>query len=410
MATPKRRSLITLSTEHLPDGWLASTSALAGVPEKLDEILKSSRPLALRLNAPFSLRDAEIEQIKSVSSELRANSDTLIFVATGGTSLAARGLLETLRSPQDDGFEVLFAGDNLDPNALSDLIMMTGRRLSLVVAGQGPLSAETAVATALVRELVRQRHGPAEAQRRIVVAADGDCSDLIQLAGHEGYRLLPVSPGLSGRSAMYTAAGLMPLAACGFDVLQVAEGARSQIRGMESKSLEENPALAYATARLAAIEAGRTVELLWTEGPRWEHLADLWRYLLAGGSLLPTRAGLNSDRWMIEPWQGHNRDKTLNTLLTLEVIKSESTVPEVPGWPAVAALAGQRLAELFPRLRAQAITSQASEGFLTIGLPRLDAFHLGALCAFFQRSNALVELAREAIAFDEHPLRLGAAR
>jgi glucose-6-phosphate isomerase len=209
---------------------------------------------------------------------------------------------------------------------------------------------------------------------------------------------------------MYTAAGLMPLAACGFDVLQVAEGARSQIRGMESKSLEENPAMAYATTRLAAIEAGRTVELLWTEGPRWEGLANLWRYLLAGGSLLPTRAGLNSDRWMIEPWQRHNREKTLNTVLTLEVVKNESTVPEVPGWPAAAALAGQKLAELFPRLRAQAIASQASDGYLTIGLPRLDAFHLGALCAFFQRSNALAELAREASAFDEHPLHLGAAR
>ncbi len=410
MATPKRRSLITLSTEHLPEGWLSSTPALTGIPEKLDEILKSSRPMALRLNAPFSLRDAEVEQIKSVSSELRANSDVLFFVATGGTSLTARGLLETLRSPLDDGFEVIFAGDSLDPNALGELALVAERRLGLVVAGQGPLSAETAAATAVVRDLVRHRHGPAEAQRRIVVAADGDCSELIQLAGQEGYRLLPVVPGLSGRSAMFTAAGLMPLAACGFDVLQLAEGARSQIRGMESKLLEENPALAYAAARLAAIEAGRTVEVLWTEGPRWQGLADLWRYLLSGGALLPTRAGLNSERWLVEPWQRHNRDKTLNTILTLEVVKSEGTVPEVPGWPATTALAGQKLAELFPRLRAQAITSQAGEGFLSIGLPRLDAFHLGALCAFFQRSNALVELAREASAFDEHPLHLGAAR
>lgn len=408
MATPKRRSLITLSTEHLPPGWIPSAAApLIASAEKLDETLKTSRPLALRLNSPFSLRDAEIEQLKNLASELRANSDLSIFVAGGGTSLAARGLFETLQSPHEDGFPVLFAGDNLDSTGLSELVDGVGeRKLTVVFAGQGPLSAETTATVALLRDLVRHRHGEAEAQRRIAVLADGDCPDLIQLAGQEGYRLLAMAPGLSGRSAMFTVAGLMPLALTGVDVLQVAEGARSQIRGMETRTLEENPALAYATARFAAFVQGRRVEILWTEGSRWNALGDIWRYLFSAGSLFPVRAALHSERWMLEPWQRNNREQTLNTMLTLELVKSESEVPEVPGWPTGQAVAGQKLTELMPSLREQAVKASAPEGHLAVGLPRLDAFHLGALCAFFQRAAALGELAIDAAAFDEHPLSL----
>ena len=408
MATPKRRSLITLSTEHLPTGWVASGAGLMmATAEKLDELLKTSKPMAVRLNSPFSLRDAEVEQIKSLAGELRANSDLTVFVAGGGIALAARALYETLRAPLDEGFPVLFAGADLDSTSLSELVGSIGnRKLSVILACQGPLSAETTTVIALLREAVRKRHGEAEAQRRVAVVADGDCADLIQLAGQEGYRLLAMTPGLGGRCGMFTAAGLMPLALTGVDVLQVAEGARSQVRGMETRSLDENPALAYASARFSAVAQGRKTEILWTEGSRWDALADVWRYIFSSGQLFPVKAALNAERWMLEPWQRNHRDQTFNTALTLELSKSETEVPEVPGWPSGQGVAGQKLAELLPTLRDQALKASAPDGHLAVGLPRLDAFHLGALFAVFQRAAALGELAADSAAFDEHPLSL----
>lgn len=408
MATPKRRSLITLATESLPQGWLAvGGGGMLPVAEKLDELLKTSKPMAVRLNSPFSLRDAEIEQLKSLANELRANSDISVFVAGGGTSLGARALYETLRSPLEEGYQVVFAGDDLDTVSLTEILGSLGeRRISVVFAGQGPLSAETTAAASLLREVVRKRHGEAEAQRRLAVVADGDCSELIQLAGQEGYRLLAVPPGLTGRSSVFTTAGLVPLALAGVDVLQVAEGARSQLRSMETRSLDENAALAYAACRHAAFMQGRKVEILWTEGTRWDALANAWRYLFSSGSLFPVRAALHSDRWLLEPWQRNHREETLNTVLFLEQVKSESEVPEVPGWPSSQVVAGQKLVELMPSLRSQALKGSAPEGHLGIGIPRLDGFHLGALLAFFQRAAALGEMVVEAAAFDEHPLSL----
>lgn len=408
MATPKRRSLITLSTEHLPAGWLPSATApMIAAAEKLDELLKTNKPMAVRLNSPFSLRDADLEALKALANELRANSDLSVFVAGGGLSVAARGLYDTLRAPLDDGYPVLFAGNDLDPLSLSELLGGVGeKKLSVVIACQGPLSAETAATVALARELVRKRHGVAEAQRRIAVVADGDCVDLIQLAGQEGYRLLAMAPGLTGRSGAFTMGGLMPLALTGVDVLQVAEGARSQIRGMETRTIDENPALAYATARFAAQVQGRKLEILWTEGTRWDALADVWRYIFSGGKLFPIRAALNSERWVLEPWQRNHRDETLNTLLTLETAKIETEVPEVEGWASGQALAGQKLAEVMPALRDQAIQASSPEGHLSVGLPRLDAFHLGALCSFFMRTAALGDLASDNATFDETGLSL----
>ncbi|MEW6281974.1 MAG: hypothetical protein AB1758_25440, partial [Candidatus Eremiobacterota bacterium] len=149
----------------------------------------------------------------------------------------------------------------------------------------------------------------------------------------------------------------------------------------------------------------------------WSSLADYWRYLMgAAGRLLPVGAGLHQGRYVLEGWQRHHRNRCLDTLLTVETLKTELAVPDASGWPSAEPLAGQRLTDLNAELARQAVRQQAPEGHLEVTLPRLDAFHLGALLAFFQRAAGLTELALEATAgVDERQLRLssgaaGAAR
>ncbi len=275
-----KRSLVSLDLTSLEDslelGPLASQVANFG--HKLDEKQKALPSLEV----PFLLRETDFKTMVSTAEELKANSDIVIVVATGGVYLAIKAVLDAFQPVLGwSKPRVVLIGDHLSADHLQELSETVGEaRLSSVMCCYREPSLELAVTQRFVADLVQKRHGKAEGQRRLVLVTGDQCHSWLELAKLEGYRHFKLSDRSRGQFLSLSAATLLPLAVAGVDPTPVLEGGRSLARSMDKQPFEENPCFQFAAVREILSADGR-VECLSLPDPRLHSLGQWWRYMMA---------------------------------------------------------------------------------------------------------------------------------
>ncbi|MDI1801231.1 glucose-6-phosphate isomerase, partial [Staphylococcus aureus] len=89
---------------------------------------------------------------------------------------------------------------------------LADKDFSVNVISKSGTTTEPAVAFRLFKQLVEERYGKEEAQKRIFATTDKEKGALKQLATNEGYETFIVPDDVGGRYSVLTAVGLLPIA------------------------------------------------------------------------------------------------------------------------------------------------------------------------------------------------------
>ena len=327
-----------------------------------------------------------------------AGVNLVVAVGIGGSYLGAKATLEALShtfSAQLGGPQVVFAGQNLSEDYHSELLdLMQQREVAVVVISKSGTTTEPAVAFRILKEWMEKRYGQAVARQRIVAVTDAARGALKGLADQEGYRTFVIPDDVGGRFSVLTPVGLLPIAAAGFDIRALLQGARD-MAALCRQSTSENPALLYAAARNALYRAGKKIEILVNFVPKLQYIGEWWKQLYGesegkqGLGIFPASVNFTTDLHSMGQYIQDGERTLFETVLSVVEPKRSLEIPVDPqNTDGLNFLAGRRMeacnrmAELGTRL------AHIDGGVPNIRLemPRIDEYHLGALYFFFEKA------------------------
>jgi glucose-6-phosphate isomerase len=365
--------------------------------------------------------------IDELRGRLRA-ADEVIVLGIGGSSLGGRSIIQALRGPVElarpgeSGPRVHFP-DNSDPFLLRALFAALSPERTLVIAvSKSGGTVETAASLLLARAFLRDALGEAGMRERLVIITDPDEGPLRELARRESLASLPVPKNVGGRFSVLTAVGLFPAALAGVDVRALLAGADAMRRACEAPALRENPAGLYATLHVAHHQRhGRGLHVLMPYSDALRPFAawyvQLWaeslgkRLDLAGeiverGPTPIPAIGATDQHAQVQLFVEGPRDK-LVTFVSIDEHENDLTIPHEDG--AFAYLGGLSMCALLEAERRGTALALARDGrpSITLRLPRLDAFSLGALFFFFEAATAFAGELYEVDAFGQPGVELG---
>ena len=133
------------------------------------------------INLPENYDKEEFERIKKAANKIQNDSDVLIVIGIGGSYLGARAVIESLTNcfynmlpaKKRNNPMIIYAGNNLSPNYLNDLLNLIGERdISINVISKSGTTTEPAIAFRILREAIETKYGVEEAKKRIYVTTD----------------------------------------------------------------------------------------------------------------------------------------------------------------------------------------------------------------------------------------------
>ena len=239
------------------------------------------------LDLPEATGSSEIADVKRVAERLRQQSEVVVVIGIGGSYLGARAVIEALQShfralePNANAPLVVFAGNNISEDYLFDLQnILDKKEYSLIVISKSGTTTEPAIAFRILKQHCEKKYGKEEAKKRIVAITDRQRGALKQLATQEGYNTFVIPDNVGGRYSVLTPVGLLPIAAAGYDIDALLEGAHQMHELLlADKSLEGNPALHYAVMRNLLYHNNKRVELMVAYEPRLFYLIEWYKQL-----------------------------------------------------------------------------------------------------------------------------------
>ncbi|MCU0665302.1 MAG: glucose-6-phosphate isomerase, partial [Myxococcota bacterium] len=211
------------------------------------------------LALPRTVQGDIVEQVEAAASTIR-RADALVVVGIGGSYLGARAVIEALSRPFEPRFNVLFAGHQLDADYHSGLLQhLQSQRYAVNVISKSGTTTEPAVGFRLLMADL-QRRFPKDLRELVFVTTDASRGKLRPLATEKGLTSFVVPDDVGGRFSVLSPVGLLPIAAAGFDIRALLQGALQMsniVRDPARNTVETNPALAYAAWRNNAYRCGK---------------------------------------------------------------------------------------------------------------------------------------------------------
>lgn len=262
------------------------------------------------IDLPINYDQEEFKRIKQASEKIKSDSDVLLVIGIGGSYLGARAAIEFLRhsfynmldaetrkTPQ-----IYFVGNNISSKYIKDLQdLLKGKDFSINMISKSGTTTEPAIAFRVFKEMLIEKYGREEANRRIYATTDKARGALKQLADQEGYDSFVVPDDVGGRFSVLTAVGLLPIAVSGADIDQLMAGAAYGRKRVLETPYEENPALLYAAIRNILLRKGKQVEIMANYEPSLHYVSEWWKQLYGESEgkdqkgILPASVDLTTD-------------------------------------------------------------------------------------------------------------------
>jgi glucose-6-phosphate isomerase len=293
-------------------------------------------------------------RVLRLGQRLRDQTDRVVILGIGGSSLGSQALFQALRSAHHNELppekrlgvpRIYFEGNNVDNDAMQELFDLLAatcvdpeireERWGLVVISKSGGTLETAAAyRAFRRELAEYFGSRSERLKQLIVSitgATGKLRDLVRAEGIADEDTLTIPDNVGGRYSIFTAAGLLPAATMGLDVRALLLGASAMTRRFLEEPFERNTVLQYAAVNyLMSEQLGKPIRVLAVWSKKLEALG-LWHDQLLAESLGKQGRGATpltvvQTRDLHSRGQQHQdgaRDKIINNL----IIKSPQSVP-----------------------------------------------------------------------------------
>ncbi len=358
------------------------------------------------LDLPQQIFDSGIvAKIEEQATILQNQGSVLVVVGIGGSYLGARAVIEALGGSwhnlqvltgKKKGNAIFYSGHHIDAMEMENLeSMLWDHNFSINVISKSGTTTEPGLAFRRLKQLAKRKYGNDYVQR-VVATTDANKGALKKMADKESFASFVIPDDIGGRYSVLTPVGLLPIAAAGFSIKDLLQGAMDMSRLLRDTSAGENIANQYAALRNAMYHQGKQIEVLVSYLTRTQMLAEWWKQLFGESegkqhkSLWPASVQFTTDLHSLGQWLQDGPAIffetivawTENSLLTIENdhenldnlnYLTKKTLPEIND---IARQATQKAHE-----------SNAPIGNIYPGV--LNPYNLGALLYFFEFSCAV---------------------
>lgn len=359
------------------------------------------------VDLPVNYDKDEFARIKKSAEKIKSDSEVLIVIGIGGSYLGARAAIDALthtfynelnkgvrKTPQ-----IFYLGNNISSTYARHLLeVIEGKDVSINVISKSGTTTEPAIAFRILREYVENKYGIEEARKRIYATTDKAKGALKQLANDEGYESFIIPDDVGGRFSIFTAVGLLPIAAAGLDIDSMMKGAANAREAYSSPDLDKNEAYQYAAVRNALYNKGKTVELMVNYEPALHYVGEWWKQLYGesegkdGKGIFPAAADFSTDLHSLGQYVQDGRRDLFETVLHVGTSQEEMTIEKAESdLDGLNYLAGKTMNFVNEKAYQGTLLAHLDGGVpnLILNIPELNEYHFGELIYFFEKACAI---------------------
>ena len=353
---------------------------------------------------PTQTPDSLITDCEAIRDDWKGKGvDLVVVIGIGGSYLGAKCALEALShnfskqlSTKKDAPEIVFAGNNLSEEYISELMdLVQERNVACVVISKSGTTTEPAVAFRIIKQYIETKYGKAEAANRIVAVTDAKRGALKSLSTQEGYRTFVIEDNVGGRFSVLTPVGILPIVLGGFDIRAMLKGA-AEMEAACAVASEENPALQYAAMRnLLYAEYGKKIEILVSFNPKFQYLGEWWKQLYGesegkdGKGIFPASVLFTTDLHSMGQYIQDGERMLMETVVTVEkASRSVIIESDEQNLDGLNFLAGKHVEECNAMAELGTKLAHIDGGVPQLGVTveKIDEYNLGQLFYFFEKA------------------------
>ena len=359
------------------------------------------------LHLPTNYDKKEFARIKKAAKKIKKESDILVVIGIGGSYLGARAVIESLTSTFNNMLtakerkypQILFAGNNLSPNYINELIEYIGDKdFSVNVISKSGTTTEPAIAFRIFREILENKYGIDEARSRIYVTTDKKKGALKTLADSEGYEEFVIPDNIGGRFSVLTAVGLLPIATAGIDIDKLMEGAKNAQERFDDPNLKYNICYQYAVVRNILYKLCKTTEILVNYEPKMHYFTEWWKQLYGESEgkdekgIFPAGVDFTTDLHSMGQYIQDGRRTLFETVIRIKEPNSDIKInSDDDNLDGLNYLAGKGLDYVNKKAMEGTIEAHVSGDVpnIVIEIEKLDEESIGELIYFFEKACAI---------------------
>ena len=349
----------------------------------------------------------EYDRMKQLSEKVKKSE----VIGVGGSFLGSKAVIKALKPYfKQEGLEIVFAGNNLSGDYLSELVeYIKDRDFYINVISKSGSTFETAVTFRVLKSFCEEKYGE-DATSRIIVTTDAESGLLKNLSDKAGYETFCVPDDIGGRFSVLTAVGLFPIMCAGIDTDAILLGANDGLEEYTKKSLD-NISLKYAIIRNAMFkDENKEIEYLVAHEFKLSYLQEWWKQLFAesegknGKGLYVESAIFTRDLHSFGQMIQDGNKITFETIIEVENLKNDIIIPYIDeDFDNLNYLAKKSLNDI-NKVAVTATRKAHTDGnvpTVRIKIPKLDAYNIGKLIYFFEMSCAISAYMLEVNPFDQ---------
>lgn len=292
------------------------------------------------VSLPDDYDKEEFARIEAAAERIKGSCDIFVVLGIGGSYLGARAAIEFVKSPlynnlKKDTPDVYFAGNNISPTALTELLSICeGKDICVNVISKSGTTTETAIAFRVFKKLLTDRYGVEGARSRIFATTDRARGTLKQYADECGFETFVVPDDVGGRFSVLTAVGLLPIAVAGIDIKELMRGASEARAAYSSENLFKNDVLKYAATRNILYRRGKSIEIMVGYEPYMLMLNEWWKQLFGESEgkenkgILPASVVFSTDLHSLGQYIQEGRRDLFETVLSVKNPGASFVIPE----------------------------------------------------------------------------------
>lgn len=347
------------------------------------------------------------------AEQINKDFDNFVILGIGGSALGPIAVEQALNAGQTK--MRLIVEDNVDPERLSRVFESLDLRKTVfnVITKSGKTS-ETMAQFMFAADALR--NAGLELSKHVIATTDKNSGDLVRIAEKEGLERFTIPSDVGGRFSQLTPVGLLPAAACGYDIHAMLKGAQ-YMDGICTKK-QGNPAALYALMHVIGMRKGLNISVMLPYADSLKYMSDWYAQLWAESlgkrfdrdgrevfcGQTPVKAlGVTDQHSQIQLYTQGPFDKIV-TFLKVDQFRKDIGIPcGFEYIEDISFLAGKTFGQLLEaeRRATEYALCKAKRPNMTIALSRVNEFSVGALLYFFMMATAIAGKMLNINAYDQ---------
>ncbi len=356
---------------------------------------------------------ALLTKIQETTEQIKAHSNILLVIGTGGSYLGSLAGLEFVHgiyyNATHPSQQIYFAGHDLSASSLRDLRqIIADQDFSINVISKSGTTLEPAVAFDYFWALAREKYGP-HVNEHIYATTDAHTGTLHDLAAQNQWTSFIVPDNIGGRFSAMTSVGLLPLAYGSLNIADIIAGAAQARQDLTTNTSITNPAWQYAFNRVILRQNGKNVEFFTTYEPAFASLGLWWQQLFGESegktstAILPAILQYTRDLHSLGQFLQEGSRNLFETVFHTTKPAHDEVILQDDEHSASSSVAGKSFSTL-QQIAMDATHKAHLQGGvpqIRLTIPQTDEFYLGYTWYFFEFACALSALILGVNPFDQ---------